>query len=141
MINIDGTIVMQMVNFLVLLALMNVLLFKPTLAAFEERQRRLAELERGGKGAADEGDTLAARYEQALVDIRHESAEIIAQARVGAAQETAALMAAAREEFNGKVAVARAAIADDVNNASAQLTRDSEGFAATLAAKLLGRKV
>ena len=141
MINIDWTIAMQAVNFLVLLALMNVLIFKPTLASYEEREQRLAEMEGAGDGATEEGDTLLARYEQAIVDIRHESAEIIAQARAGAAKETAEVMAAAREEFNGKVATARSVIADEVNNASAQLTKDSEGFATTLAGKLLGRSI
>ncbi len=141
MINIDWTIAMQAVNFLVLLTLMNVLIFQPTLAAYEERQRRLADLEQEGKGAGAEGDTLAEQYEKALVDIRHETAEIVAHARTEAAKETAALIASAREEFNGKVTAARDIIAADVNTASTQLTKDAEGFAATLAGRLLGRNV
>lgn len=132
---------MQAVNFLVLLALMNVLIFKPTLAAYEEREGRLAEMEGAGDGATEEADALSARYDQAIVDIRHESAEIIAQARAAASKETAALIASAREEFNGKVAAARTVIAADVETASAQLTKDAEGFANTLASKLLGRSI
>jgi F-type H+-transporting ATPase subunit b len=140
MINIDWTVGMQAVNFLVMLVLLNTLVFRPILRAAEQREAKMTELERSGRQGDEETSRLMAKYDQAIVDIRRESAEMVAGARAEAVKQSTDLLAAARAEFNGKLVAARNDIDQQVDVASAQLKSDMRGFADTLAAKILGRK-
>ncbi len=138
MIDLDFTLWIQAVNFLIILFFLNIYIFKPVLAIAEKRNKDNAELERHAKENTFKTEKAMAEYEQRLTEMRRESAEAIATARKEASAATAVILEKAQDEFRGKLKESRDELDKQVEVVSAALQKDVKGYADTLASRILG---
>jgi F-type H+-transporting ATPase subunit b len=138
-ININFTLLIQLINFLVLLFVLNALLFKPVLAKMREREARI-------KQEREKTQDL----EQKVLDEENRHQEELAKARQIAAQEKATLMVEAKKkeaeildkargEASRIVDEMRTAIQGEIVEVKQRLREDMAPLARSMAEKLLGR--
>jgi F-type H+-transporting ATPase subunit b len=129
----------QLAPFLVLMAGLHFILFKPMLAFLEQRQAATV-------GARAEAEKLQSRageqvgkYESAVNAARGEVADLRAARRAAANVEYQRIVAAARTESEEKVSGAVVRIRAEASAARAQLEGASRALADDVAAQVLGR--
>lgn len=141
MIQIDYSLLLQIINFLLLMLILNVLLFKPMLAVIDKRKKRLEESEGEIHRLNRLVEEKMAAYEDKLRSTKIEALErnkdIIKE---GSAQTKAISDEASREislladDFHGKMQ-------KDVEEAKVFLRKQSQTLSFELAEKVLGRKI
>ena len=141
MIEINWTLWVQAVNFLVSLVFLNHFIFKPMLAHIEKRETEMKGLRDEAEALRKQGEEALGEYEKGLETIRADATATIAEARVQAQQEMSDKLAASRKEFDAKIESARATIRQQTETAAANLKAETEQFARSMAGKILGRGV
>ena len=137
----DWTLLVQIVNFILLIFLLNIVLYKPIRGILVERKNKIQGFEEAI--AASQRD--AAEGEQAFQ-------AKISEARMKGVQDKEALKEAGQEEESRLVGeinekaladlkAARAQIAKDAEGARNVLKADVQAFSASIAEKILGRAV
>jgi F-type H+-transporting ATPase subunit b len=141
LINLDKSLIVQVVNFLILLLILQRLLYKPLLAKLQERtaaiQKALEEAQAARAEAARQQEENAARLRAAQA----EAAAIRAQALKEAAEEQKRLVAAARAESQRLIDTARAQMEADVRRARDDLRRETVELVTAVAEKLIRRSL
>jgi len=140
-VNINLTLIVQMIVFALLVIAVMKWLWPPILDAMNERERKIAQ----GLAAAEQGEReLAAarnkadgvvreareRASQIIDHAQHRANELVEQARGVASTEGARIVAAAQQQ-----------IELDTTRARESLRREVAGIAVTAAGKLLGREI
>lgn len=139
--NINLTLVVQMLVFALLIFGTMKWIWPPLLAAMEERSRKIADgLAAAEKGehalteARSEADAIVReareRANQIIDHAQHRATELVEQAKSAAGTEGARLIAAAQQQ-----------IELDTSHARENLRREVAGIAVGAAAKLLGREI
>lgn len=141
MLNIDGTLILQIANFLVLLLILNLILFKPIRRILSQREQEMSsrrktiedyqgrvaqrekEIEEGKVQARKEGfSTKEGLKNQGL----EEEKRVLQEAGVAVEKK----LDAAKRDIDAKLVAAREALEDQI-----------AGFSKDLAQKILGRSV
>lgn len=138
-VDIDGTIFIQAGIFLLLMAILYPLLFKPWLATRDRREQAIA----GTSGAATDlrarAEELGREYDRRLAAARTEATTLRSDAvRAGEADRQRQL-AEIRASTGSELSELRARLARDAEVARAALSERIEGIAEDIAAKLLRR--
>lgn len=140
-INLDKSLIVQAVNFLILLVILHRLLYKPLLAKLEERsgaiKRALEEAQAARAEAARQREENAARLRQAYA----EAAAIREQALREAGEEQRRLVDAARAEAQRLAETAKAQMEADVRRAREELRQEVAALATAVAEKLVRRSL
>ena len=141
LINLDKSLILQVVNFLILLFLLTKVLYRPLLAKMEERARAI-------KTSLDEAQAARAeaqrQREEHAAQIRSAHAEaqaIRAQAVKEAQEEQQKLVAQARAEATRLVDSARAELDQDVRRARQQLRQEVADLAIGVAERVIQRSL
>jgi F-type H+-transporting ATPase subunit b len=130
LIDVDGTVVVQLVLFLVLFVIANRFLFQPYLAL---RERRRAGIE----GAREEAERMTAQADAKLADYEKQ----LALARDRANEEERKVTDEARANVQVEIDQAQARMRSETSAARAQLMPQAEALAKAITHKLLGREV
>jgi F-type H+-transporting ATPase subunit b len=140
-IKIDWTLLIQAVNFFVLLGILQKLVFKPFLKVMEERR---GEVE-GSLGRVRELEERNAAQQAAYED-RLEAARSVAQEqreafRREAAEQEAQLLTAAHDEAAARLSSLRQRIAAEQEKAGALMRQEARTLGEAIARKLAGRSL
>jgi F-type H+-transporting ATPase subunit b len=140
-IDVDASLLFQIVNFLVLMAVLNVVLYKPIRGILKERAARIAQLN-GEAAAATEG---VASRTKALDDQRVASRKEGAQLKEALKGEghsaERAMVQEATAEMEAAVVKVRAEVKAEIDQAKVDLQAQVQGFGVELAQKILGRSI
>jgi len=141
MLNIDGTLILQIANFLVLLVVMNIILYKPIRGILAKRDEEMASRQKmiddyqgrvkGNEEAIESGMVLARKegyQEKESMKAQGQEEEKGVLQEAGAAVERK--LTAAKQEIETKISAAREALEIEIT-----------GFSDELAKKILGRSV
>jgi F-type H+-transporting ATPase subunit b len=104
------TIVAQLVNFLILVALLKYFLYDRIIRAMDEREARIAARLREAEAAQAEAEREASAYRQQRQELEDQRAERLAQAKAEADERRAALLEKARSEVEAMQAGWRQAL-------------------------------
>ena len=141
LINIDKSLIIQAINFVILLVVLHRLLYKPLLAAMNERssaiKKSLDEAQAARAEAARQNEENAARLKAAYA----EAAAIREQALKEAGEEQRKLLEAARAEWQRMTDAAKAQLDADVRRAREDLRREVSELAVGIAEKLVRRSL
>jgi len=141
LISLDKSLIVQAVNFLILLLILQRLLYRPFLAKMEERtsaiKRSLEEAQAARAEAAHQAEENATRLRQAYA----EAAAIREQALKEAAEEQRRLVESARVEAQRLVDTAKAQMETDIRRAREELRREIADLATAVAEKLVRRSL
>jgi len=140
-VNINLTLIVQMIVFALLIFITMKWIWPPILAAMDERTRRIAQ----GLAAAEKGqEALAAARGDAdgiIREARERAGQIIDQAQHRANEIVEEARSTARSEGARLVAAAKQQIELDTTRAREGLRREVAGIAVGAASKLLGREI
>jgi F-type H+-transporting ATPase subunit b len=141
MIDIDWTLFAQILNFLVLVFLLNVVLFRPIRKILLARLARLAGLEGDIDGLADSRQGLLGEVDEQLTAARREGLGLREKLRQEGSQAETSLLEQVKKEVDAQWTKVEAKIKKDVGKAREALKAQAEDFAQALATKILGRKL
>jgi len=141
LISLDKSLIIQMLNFLILLAILHRLLYKPLLAKMQERgvaiKTSLEAAEAARAEAARQQEESAERIRAAYA----EAQSIRAAALKEAAEEQRKLVESARREAQLLVESARAQTEADIRRAREELRREVTDIAIAVAEKLVRKSL
>ena len=141
MIDIDWTLFAQILNFLVLVFLLNMVLFRPIRKILLERKARLAGYEEDITGLADNRQGVLVKVDEELVQARREGLGLREGLRQEGSQAESSLLEQVKKEVDAQWTKVEAKIKKDVGKAREALQAQSQDFAMALATKILGRKL
>ena len=139
MIEINLAFFVQLFNFILLILVLNIFLYKPIRKILNER-RQVIESAREKTVSVDlEVQEKMALYETRLRDVKAEAAFIRGNALKQAQAEEAILLEAARNEANVSLGAIRERIAQESAEARKILVKQAESLSGDICEKILGR--
>ncbi len=131
----------QIVNFLILLFLLNRFLFKPVLKRIDERQSTLGKGLEDAAAAARDRELARAEREAALAEARRDSDALVQRAAKTAEAPSAEILATAKASADQLTARARDEIAAEKERALAEIRGEVANLALDAAGKLVGSEM
>ena len=138
LLSLDGTFLVQILNFIVFWVLLNYVFIAPTRRAIEARQQRIAALFREGDAFAAEAKDAQARADAILDAARRQVEEAMRAAAGRASDEAHAIERAASEEAAASVALAHGTVASERTQALLKQGPFVEELAQSMAERALG---
>ncbi|MDO4920243.1 MAG: F0F1 ATP synthase subunit B [Phascolarctobacterium sp.] len=111
MVNINATLIAQILNFLVLVFVLAKFAYKPLLGIMEERKNKIASDLEAAEKAKTDAETVKSEYAAKLADARQEAQAIIDNARKTAQAAHDKIMADTKAEQEQLIAAAKETIA------------------------------
>ncbi|MHB8172384.1 MAG: F0F1 ATP synthase subunit B [Thermincolia bacterium] len=131
----------QIFNFLVLLAILNKLLYKPILSTLEERKRTIRESLEKAEVARIEADKLQSQYQAQMLQAKKETQEIIEKATKMGEEMKEDIVKNAKNEADKAIKKAQDEIVREKNQAVAALREEVATLAVLAAGKVVGRAI
>jgi F-type H+-transporting ATPase subunit b len=141
MIDLDWTLGAQIINFLVLVYLLNLVLFRPIRKSLKERQARLQAYEDAVAQLTGQGQGIAGEIQENLAAARREGLGQKEGLRQEGAQTEASLLEKVKQEVDAEWARVEKKIKEDIDKARKSLKTQAQSFAQVMAAKILGREL
>ena len=135
----DWTIILQFVNFIVLMAVLNAILYRPMRNMLKHRKETIAGSHERAGDLESQIDEKMARYEEKLQQAKLQGNQEKNKLRQAAAGEEAKILGQAREEANERLQVVKDKVAGEADTAGKKLQAEAETLGADIAVKILGR--
>lgn len=136
-IDIDGTIYVQMAAFLIALFMLHFLLFKPYLKTLQARSESVEGSEEEADEMGEQAEVLREKYDKKILKARRDAQEIRDSLRNQGLAEQEDIQQEVDEELQAKLAEERAAIAERVAAARAEIEDRADGLADAMVEKIL----
>jgi F-type H+-transporting ATPase subunit b len=137
----DYTIFIQMITFLALVFILNVLLYKPILSIIERRKKQLDELENEIKLFNESVDKRAAEYEEKLKLAKANAAELKKEIIKEGADQAKNIIDAVRNEIPLMMQEFQQKLDREIQVARQSLDSQSRKLSLEIAQKVMGRQV
>ncbi|MEI8173276.1 MAG: ATP synthase F0 subunit B [Deltaproteobacteria bacterium] len=141
MVSLDSTILIQMINFLLLIFILNLLLYKPILGIMDKRKKQFQDTEDEIRGINLTIEERMAAYEEkvrlAKMDALNRKIDILKEG----SDQAKSIIDAARGEIPGMMEQFNKEINKEVTEARRILADQSRKMSLDIAEKLLGRSI
>ena len=141
MIELNWTFFVQVLNFLVLMFILNKILYKPILKVLDERDERIVGGREKAKELISDSDTILSSYNGKLQVAKIEALGTKNTARKEASDEANVIIAEARGKAEGIISQVQQDMAREIERVKKELEPEVGIMAATIAQQILGRKV
>ena len=141
MIKLDWTLFLQFANFMILMAVLNVLLFKPLRAALQARKETIEASRAKVQDIDDQVRAQISRYEAQLQEARQQGAQERAALRKTAQEEEARILGGANKTSAEKLQTIKEQIQKEASVVRQALRSETEALAKDIAVKVLGRAI
>lgn len=141
LINFDKGLIIQVVNFVLLLVLLTKLLYKPLLAKMDERTQAIKKSLEEAQAARAEAERERQEHAAKIQAAYQEAQAIRANALKEAAEEQRRLVENAREEAERLVVAAKAELDQDVRRVRQDLRREVGDMAVQIAEQLIKKSL
>lgn len=141
MIELDWTLFVQIFNFLLLVYLLNLVLFRPLRQGLQARQARIASFEGDIAQLGDSQQGLLTQVQENLTEARKQGLAQREGLRQEGAQAEASLLDTVKQEVDAEWAKVEKKIKEDMAKARKVLQAQAQDFAQALAAKIVGREL
>lgn len=141
MIDINISLFMQLANFLVLLIVLNVILFKPIRQIMQERQQGISSAFSDAKAAQERMQNLLDQYNGSLAEAKQKATTAYNGLYQQGLDSQRDMIAAERSTSGELLDKARGEIALASSAARGDLRKEAERLSQDISAKLLGRAV
>ncbi|NJO77700.1 MAG: F0F1 ATP synthase subunit B' [Cyanobacteria bacterium RM1_2_2] len=136
--DIDATLPLMAIQFLVLVALLNALFYKPIGKAIDDRSNYIRTNQADAQERLSKAENLAKQYEQELADTRRQSQAVIAQAEADAQKIAAQKLAEAQQEAQTQREQAQHELDQQKQAAMQALEQQVDALSRQILDKLLG---
>jgi len=138
-IKIDATILIQFVNFFILMAALNFLLYRPLRNILRQRKESVEGSLQAAQALEGQIEEKMTRYQQQLQEAKAKGNQERSAMRQAAAEEEAKILGAAHEAATEMVKSVKGQVAAEAGAASKALKAETEAIAGQIATKVLGR--
>ena len=139
MVSIDGSLFIQIVNFIFLIFVLNIILYKPIRKVLIQRKEKITGLEQRidmvGKDIKEKDDAFSLGIKEAKAKGLTEKGVLLQQA----ADEESEVIEKINKKAQADLAEIRTKIAKDVESVSESLRQELDSFANAIGQKILGR--
>ncbi len=139
MVSVDGSLFIQIFNFIFLIWILNVVLYKPIRKVLIQRKEKITGLEQRidtvGKDVKEKDDDFSLGIKEARARGFNEKGALLQEA----ADEEREIIEKINKKAQANLAEIRATIAKDVENVSESLRQELDSFANAIGQKILGR--
>lgn len=136
-----GTLIAEIINFLVLLALLRYLAYRPLTQMLEGRRRRVSEAIAAADADRQAAERMRAEFEAALAEGRREAQAAMERAEKMAQGRAQEILAEARAEAERLVHQAREDIGRERTAAIRTIERQVAELSVLVAGRILGREI
>lgn len=136
--DIDATLPLMAVQFLILVALLNVLFYKPIGKAIDDRNNYVRSNQAEAQERLSKAESLAKQYEQDLANTRRQSQAVIAEAEADAQKIAAQKLAEAQQEAQAQREQAQRELDQQKQEAMQALEQQVDALSRQILDKLLG---
>lgn len=141
MINVDVTLFIQMANFLLLLVLMNLVLYRPIRRLVAQRNELVSKQRAGIDKAESEAQRAIREFEERLKAARAAGREKVQEMKEAAYRVEKDLLSQAAEEAAREVQAVRERIQKEIGQVRTQLQAQIQVFSKDMAQRILGRSL
>jgi F-type H+-transporting ATPase subunit b len=139
--SINATLIAQILNFLILLAILAKFAYKPLLNVMEERRNRIANDLDSAEKTRLEAESLKAEYTQQLADARQQATEIVEKANKIAQNLHDEMVEQARVEKEEMMASAKERIEQEKQQAMLDIRSEVIALSTMIAGKIVDQKL
>ncbi|MEE4609060.1 MAG: ATP synthase F0 subunit B [Desulfobacteraceae bacterium] len=141
MVSVDGSVFIQIVNFLFLVWVLNLVLYRPIRNVIRQRKEKEDGLKQNidalGEAAREKDEAFASGIREARARGLRQKEALMAEA----AEEEKRIIAEINERAQAELAAVREKLAGEVGGVRAQLEKELDAFADAIGQKILGRAV
>ena len=141
MISLDWTLILQFINFFVLLFFLNKLLYRPLVAIMNERREKIESGNSRAREIEAEVDEKMQRYQEQLSSAKSDAAQERAELRKAGHQQEAEITGEAQQKAVTRIKDIREQVGKEATEAGQVLNTEAKALAGQIAAKVLGRKL
>lgn len=141
MVDINASLWLQMVNFLLLIFILNYLLYKPLLGIIEKRKKQLEEADEEVRRLQEAVEQKVTEYEQKLAQAKAEAMNKRAELLKEAAENAKRIIDEQRAKVPFMMAEFQKRIAQEMEEARRILANQARVISQEIVQKLLGRSV
>jgi len=139
MINIDSTLLIQMLNFLIIFFIGKKMIIDPVLSTVKKRDEKIESLNKQAAKLRSEVEKYKNEYEEKFEQVRLEAANYHKQAKDEAIQEAEKMYARVKAEMDDKLENAKKEIEQQKEKAKVALKSDAEDMADEIVNKIIGK--
>ncbi len=139
MVSVDGSLFIQIVNFLFLLYALNLVLFKPVRKILLERKEKIDSLAKGVETLSSKASDKDNAYKEGLKSARTEGLKKKETFVEQASQEEKEILERINKKAQANLAAIRTQVAEETAKARLALEKEVEAFAKAIGEKILGR--
>jgi len=141
MIELNFTLIIQLVIVLSLMAILTQILFKPFLSVLQERRNRIEGAEKRAKDLQQQAEELIERYREAIASGQAQGAGIRDEIRKTSLAEETEILQKAMDEANRLIQEMKAKVAEEARAARTDLRLQAQNLSREITEKILGRSV
>ena len=141
MINLDITLVIQMINFLILLFVLNLILFRPIRNIIKERNQIVDTFNSDIASLTDSAQESMDQFQLKIQEARKEGLARVPSMKDEGEEAEVELIAVTTQEVQAKIEEARNKVAADIKEARTQLQTQVQAFSVAVTEKILGRSI
>jgi len=141
LIELNWTFFVQVLNFLILMFILNKILYKPILKVLDERDERIVGGREKAKELIVESDTILNSYNGKLQVAKIDALGTKNTARKEASDQANVIIGEARERAGGIISQVQQDMAREIERVKKELEPEVGIMAANIAQQILGRKV
>ena len=141
MINPDITLLIQMINFFILLIVLNLILFRPIRNIIKERNQIVENFNSDIASLTGEAQASMEEFEAKVLEARKEGVGRIQSMKDEGEQAEVELIATTTQEVQAKIEEARKKVASDIQDARTELQKQVQTFSVAVTEKILGRSI
>lgn len=141
MVSVDGSVFIQIVNFLFLIWVLNLVLYRPIRNVIRQRKEKEDGLKQHIDALADEAREKDEAFASGIREARARGLKRKEALMVEAAEEEKRIIAEINEKAQAELGAVREKLAAEVGGVRAQLEKELDAFADAIGQKILGRAV
>ena len=141
MIEINATMIAQVVNFLILAVILRALAYKPVAKMLKQRSDKIQETINKADADKKAAEETLAQYKSQLADAQRRAQDIVDKAEVTARQEREALVAETKKEIERLKQNAQLEIQNERNRAFEQMQKEIVTLSLAAAEKVVGKNL
>lgn len=139
MIDINGTVFIQIANFVVLIIILNMLVFKPIRGMLRQRKAKIDNLEQNIQANRNEAETKNLAFDEGIKKARVRGQDQKETLIKQAIEDEKAIVAQINAKAQEDLAAVKQTIARDIDSVRSALEKEIDAFVAAIAHKILGR--
>ncbi|MFC1693619.1 F0F1 ATP synthase subunit B [Candidatus Latescibacterota bacterium] len=141
MISINATFILTILNFIVLVAVLSVILWKPMLKFLDKRVQTINDSLKLAEENNKRSEEIKVEYDKMIKEARTKATEIIDKAMLNASDESREIVSQAKGQAQTIVDSARDEILIEAERIKHDLRKEMASMTVSLASKVLGREI